>query len=262
MTGSVDEQRLPASIGGLVDLAFASLAERAPLYLALSLAVFAAGAIVEFAIPAAKLGTPPADLKLLVFQYTSVFADSFVIAAVALGIGTRVADETASARTIAGATVSRWLPVIGVNLIVQFVQIGTLSLSGVGELPDPPALALVTAPLTWLLWGALGLAAPIAALSADRPTMAIFSSILRALVLSLHPTNLVRLCVVAFASILPTLLQNVAYDQAVRHHVSRAVFLANVPIDALTVVVVAAVQTVFALDFARRLGRLDTPKKH
>lgn len=261
MTGAVDERRLPGSIGGLVDLAFASLAERAPLYLVLSLAIFAAGAIVEFAIPAAKLGTPRADLKLLVFQYTSVVADSFVIAAVALGIGTRVAGETASARTIAGATVSRWLPVIGVNLIVQFVQIATLPLSGIGELPDPAALAIFTAPLTWLLWGALGIAAPIAALSTDRPSRAIFSSIVRAVVLSLHVTNLGRLCVLAFISILPTLLQNVAYDQAVQHHVSRAVFLANVPIDALSVAAVAAVQTVFALDFARRLGRLDTPKR-
>lgn len=261
MTGAVDERRLPASIGGLVDLAFAALAERAPLYLILSLAIFAAGAIVEFAIPAAKLGTPPADLKLLVFQYTSVFADSFVIAAVALGIGTRVAGETASSRAIAGATVSRWLPVIGVILIVQFLQIATLPLSGLGELPDPRALAILTAPLIWLLWGAFGLAAPIAALSTDRPSMAIFSSILRAVVLSLHPTNLVRLCVLAFVSILPTLLQTIAYDQAVRHHISRAVFLTSAPIDALSVAAVAAVQTVFALDFARRLGRLDTPKR-
>lgn len=261
MTGAVDENRLPASIGGLVDLAFATLAERASLYLLLSLAVFAVGMIVEGALPAAKGGTPQADLKLLVFNYSSVFVDALVIAAVALGVGTRVAGEMGSSRAITGAAVNRWLGVIGVSLIVQFVQISTGPLSAIGGLPDPPALAILTAPLIWVLWGALGLAAPIAALSADRPSLAILSSIVRAVAISFRTPNLVRLCVLAFVSILPTLMQVVALDQLTKHGVGRAFFWADVPIDALTLAIVAAIQTVFALDFARRLGRLETPRR-
>ena len=261
MTGAVDENRLPASIGGLIDLAFAAVAERAPLYLLLSAAVFIVGAIVEVALPAAKLDTPQANLKLLVFNYSSVFVDSLVIAAVAVGIGTRVAGETGSSRAIAGAAVSRWLTVIGVNLIVQFVQIATAPLSAIGKLPDPPALAILTAPLVWVLWGALSIAAPIAALSTDRPTLAILSSVVRAVAIAFRTQNLVRLCLLAFVSILPQLMQNVATDQLTKQGVERVVFWANVPVDALTVAVVAAIQTVFALDFARRLGRLETPRR-
>jgi len=261
VTGAVDEKRLPVSIGGLIDLAFAALAERAWLYLLLSLAVFTVGALVEVALPAAKAGTPQGDLKLLVFIFSSLFVDALATAAVAIGIGTRVAGEMGSSRAIAGAAVNRWPAVIGVSLIVQFVQIVTEPLSAIGGLPDPPALAILTAPLIWVLWGGLSLAAPIAALSTDRPTLAILSSIVRAVAIAFRTPNLARLCLLAFVSVLPSLMQDVATDQLAKHGISRVVFWANIPIDALTVTIVAAIQTVFALDFARRLGRLETPRR-
>src|ERR1700724_1116838 len=90
-----DEKRLPTTIGGLVDLAFAAYVERAPLYLGLALAAFALQAAVEFALPAWKVDTREGTIKALTLQYLAVLLDSVIIAAVALGVATRVAGKTA-----------------------------------------------------------------------------------------------------------------------------------------------------------------------
>jgi hypothetical protein len=245
-------ERLPASIGGLVDFAFASYAGRAVLYVGLAVAVFAVGCAVEIAIPAAKLGTPQANVKLAVFEYASLFADSFVIAAVALGVAARLAGDQVSSRHVAAAALARWLPVLATYVIVQTVIDLTVPLSGLGPLPDPAALSVLTAPLVWLIWGMLSLAMPIAALADERPAFAVFAGLTRAVSFSLRSSNLPRLVVVAFISIVPYLLQVIAQDVLLQHHVDRPLFWANVPIDALTIAPVAALQTVFAIDFARR----------
>jgi hypothetical protein len=254
-----ERTELPSSLGGVVDFALASYARRAPFYLALAVLVFLVGAIVEVAIPPAPLDSERGQLKVIVFDYSSVVIDSFVIAAIAIGIGTRLANEGASWRRIAGAALERWLPVLTIEILLLLVMQVTIPLSGFGPLPDYPALLVVTAPLVWLLWGALALAAPVAALSGDSPMSGFFTGITRAIAFSLQRSNFGRLCVVAFASVVPSLLQTIVYDLLVQHHGPRPIFWAYIPADALTIGPVAAIQTAFALDFARRAGMLEKP---
>jgi hypothetical protein len=256
------DETLPPSIGGLVDFAFAAYAARWPLYVGLAALVFAIDCAFEFAIPGAKLGTHGGDVKLAVLQYASIFADSFVVAAVAIGVGAHLGGETAPSRRIAGVAVERWLAVLATMLIVQAVIDLTGPLSGLGSWPRADLAIIVTvAPVIWLLWGMLGLAPPIAALSGERAVFAIFGGLLRAVSLSLRPINVWRLVVISFVAIVPSLLQTIALDQLLSHHVSRPFFWAYVPIDALTVGLLAAFQTTFALDFARRAGALETPRR-
>jgi hypothetical protein len=245
-------ERLPPSIGGLVDFAYASYAARAGLYLGLALAVFLVGTAVEFAIPAAKLDTPNGALKLFAIQFAALCADAYVIAAVALGVGARVAGEPPSSRQIAGKALTRWLSVLATLMIVQLVVVYTAPVSGLGPLPQPAGLAFFTAPLVWLIWGILSLAPPIAALADERPAFAIFAGLTRALSYSMRAQNLPRLIFVAFVSIVPNLLQVIVEDVLVKHNVPRPFYWADIPIDALTVGPVAALQTVFVIDFARR----------
>jgi hypothetical protein len=243
---------LPTSIGGLVDFAFTSYARRAPLYLGLAVAVFLVESAVEFALPAAQVGTPRGDLKQVVLEYAALFADSYVVAAVALGIGARLAGDQFRSRRIATAALARWLPVLATSVIVQAVIDVTFPLSGLGPLPDPLALVILTAPVLWLLWGMLSLALPITALADERPAFAVFAGLTRAISFSLRTANLPRLVVVSFISIIPNLLLVIVRDAMLQRHLDRPIYLSIAVIDALTVGIIAALQTVFAIDFARR----------
>lgn len=255
MNAADDGERLPPSIGGLIDLGFVAWAKRAPLYLALSIGVFALCGALEALWPAR---TPNASaLKLLVLIYTEVFGLAFIVAAVALGVATRVAGEHVSSRTLLAGALERWPAVLGAMIVIQLVVQVTLPLSAVGPLPDPPVLALVMAPFVWLMWGIVNLAAPIAALSGERPLIALLTSFTRAIGLSLRRGNFVRVCVLGFATIVPTLIASVVFDVLVKRAVPHADFWANLPIDVLSVGPLAAVQTAFALDFARRASAAD-----
>jgi hypothetical protein len=246
---SAGDERLPPSIGGLVDLSFAAYLAGAPLYLGLALAVFVVCAIVEFAWPGES------DLKIVVQSYAEMFSSAFVVAAIALGTATRVAGEPFAPRRLLGASVQRWIPVMGVSIIVDFLAEMTAPLSGLGELPDPVAILFLTAPVIWLFWGALSLAGPLAALSGERPLPAIISGIGRAIALSSRPENFARLCVVGFTTIVPLLLRQVLLDALTRHGGAHTMFWAVFPLDALFLGPTTAVQTIFALDFARRFRK-------
>lgn len=250
---SLGDDRLPPSIGGLIDLAFATYGERAPLYAGLAGLLFALCTALEFLWPAHG----DAGARGIAGAFLDVFMQALVIAAVALGIGTRVGTgETAQPRALLGGALGRWLPVLGAMMIVQFTVIWTLQAGAIGPIDDP-VLTVFSAPVTWLLWGALGLAGPCAALNGDRPALAILTGFGRALMLGLRAVNLRRLCVVAGATVAPMLLQTVLFDVLQRRGVGHADFWANIPIDALIVGPLAALQTVFALDFARRTGRIE-----
>jgi hypothetical protein len=251
--------RLPSSIGGLIGFAFAAFAQRAPLYILLALGAFIAAGIAEFVLPLSPVTSPHALFKVYVLLFVLVFADALVIAAVALGVAARVAGDAVATRTVAGAAIERWLPVIGVSAIIQLYVITTNPFSGLVQPPEPRALVILTAPLTWLLWGALSLAQPIVALTHDR--LAVITGLARAFTLALRRENLVRLGILSLILLLPNVLQILVLNFLVGHHVQRADFWANFPIDALTVGPLAALQTVFALDLARRAGQLETPPR-
>ena len=249
----IRDDRLPPTVGGLIDLAFASYGERALLYAGLAGILFALCAALEFLWPAH--GDDAA--RSVAMTFLDLFMQALVIAAVALGIGTRVGTgETALPRALLGGALNRWLPVLGAMMIVQFIVVWTLQAGAIGPIDDP-VLTIFSAPVTWLLWGALGLAGPCAALNGDRPARAILTGFGRALMLGLRAANLPRLCIVAAATVAPLLLQSVLFDVFQRRGLGHADFWASIPIDALIVGPLAALQTVFALDFARRTGRIE-----
>jgi hypothetical protein len=246
--------RLPPSTGGLLGFAMRAWAANAPLYLALQLGVFAAYALAEWLVPAAAVSTPQGQFKVFVLIFTGIFADAFVVTAVAMGVAARGADTHAPARALVGVAIDRWLPVIAVNFLAQYLVFVTTGLSGLGPPAEPRALQYAAAPIVWIFWGILGLAAPFVALGADRRPLAVIAGFSHAFSTSLRRGNLLRLCVLALVTVLPMVLQAVAYDALVAHHGPRPFFWANIPIDAITIGPVAAVQTAFALDFARRAG--------
>jgi hypothetical protein len=250
-------ERLPQSIGGLVDFAFAGWAERAPLYLALGLGVFAACSAIEAWWPAKT--EHAAAVKLLVLVYVELLGLAFIVGAAAIGVATRAAGERVSWRMLLSGALYRWTAVFGAMIIVQLVVQTTLPFSALGPLPDPPALAIITAPVIWLLWGVVNLAGPIAALSGDRALIAMITSFPRAIMLSLRRENAARICVLGFATIVPTVAASVLFDVLVKRGLPHAEFWSNVPIDALTAGPLVAIQTTFALDFARRAGEAAPP---
>jgi len=256
------DERLPRSVGGLIDFALASYGRYAGLYVLLAIAAFGLEALIEYATPAPALGSPQGQIKVTVLAYTAIFVDAFIIGAVAAGAAARVRGTAVRAPRVLAAGVERWLPLIAIGMIVQSVTDLTSPLSALQALPDPPWLAILTAPLIWLLWGMLSLAPPIAALDGRPIGIAVFDGLWQSLALSLHPANVGRLCFIAFVSILPALLQSLAIDAAMQHHVPRPIFWSEIPIDVLTVGPLAALQTAFALDFARRAGgRLEAPPR-
>jgi hypothetical protein len=247
--------RLPPSIGGLVDLGFAAWAQRAPLYVALSAGVFLLCGAIEVLWPAKTANA--GDLKLLVLMYTEVFGLAFVVGIVAIGVATRVAGEDVSTRTLIAGALERWPAVLGAMIVVQLVVELTLPFSAIGALADPPVLSLLLAPFIWLIWGVINLAGPIAALSGERPLIALLTSFARAVGLSLRRGNLTRICVLGFVTIVPTLIASVLLDLLLKRGATHVSFWANLPIDALSVGPIAAIQTAFALDFARRARATD-----
>lgn len=253
MKAAGEADRLPQSIGGLIAFALSSWAANAPLYVALALCVFGACAVAEYVLPLAALTSPQGQFKLYVLQYTSLFVDSLVVAAVALGVAARAAAIAPAPGKLLGGAIERWLPVIAVTFLAQSVVALTAQFSGLGQTPDPWALA--AAPLTWILWGVLGLTGPFVALGADRAAMLVVIGFGRAFALSLQRKNVVRLCVLALVTVLPIAVETIIETALQNAHVPRSLFWANAPIDALTVAPVAAIQTAFALDFVRRAAR-------
>ena len=259
MNAAGEGERLPQSIGGLLSFALRGWAANAPLFVGLQLGVLAAYSLAEMLIPAAALSTPQGQFKQYVLLYTGLFADAFVVAAVALGLAARGAGAAVSMRTLLGAAVERWLPVIAVSFLAQSIVLLTVALSGLGPPSEPRALQYVTAPFVWVLWGVLGLTGPFVALAAERGMFAVIGAFVHAFTASLHRANVLRLCVLGVITVLPSVLQAAAFNALVAHHAARPIFWSEVPIDALTIGPLAAVQTAFALDFARRAGGEEPP---
>ena len=247
-----EEDGLPPSVTGLIGFALRGWAAHAPLYLALALFVFSAYALAEWIVPAATVSSPLGQFKQYVLLYTGLFADALVVAAVAMGIAARSANAVASAAALTGAAIDRWLSVIAVSFLALSIEVLTNAFSGLGPALEPRALQYAFAPLVWILWGILGLTGPLVALAADRRAFSVLSGFVHAFTTSLHRGNVPRLCVLAFITMVPNVLVTVAQNALIAHHVTRPLFWGLVPIDVLTIGPLAAVQTAFALDFARR----------
>ncbi len=250
MNAAPNQQRLPASAGGLIDLAIGAVLERAPLYALLSLALFALCWLVQALWHTAN--DTDLAVKMTAIAYLEIAGLSYIIAVVALAVGTRAVGEASSTRTLLEAGLVRYLPVLAAMMAVTLIVDLTTPLSALGPLPDQPALLIVTAPLTWFLWGVLNLAGPYAALSRERAVIALFEAFGHAIGAALRPQNFLRLCLVAFVNVVPNLIGEVLFDGLSHRNVPAAAFWSSVPLDVITVAPIAALQTVFALDFARR----------
>ena len=259
MSAAGERDRLPPSLGGLLGFALRAYAANATLFVALQLGVCAAYALAEWVVPAAAASTPQGQFKQYVLVYTGLFADALVVAAVALGVAAQSASAAVSPRVLTGAAIDRWLPVIAVSFLAQSIVQLTGPLSGLGPPSDPRILQYAAAPFVWILWGVLGMTGPFVALAADRRAFSVIAGFAHAFTTSLHRANVVRLCVLAIVTTLPMVLQTVALDALIAHHATRPIFWANVPIDVLTIGPIAAIQTAFALDFARRAGVAGEP---
>ena len=253
MNGPGEGERLPSSIGGLVDLGFETYLARAPLYLLLALVTCVLCAAVDYLVPAGNTGAE--QIRDLIMIWVEVLANAFVIALVALDVGGRVAGEIPATRALVRAALLRWGRVAIAAILVQYLVLVT---SDYGILAGPlDPLAVLLAPFVWLLWGTLSLAPPLAALSAEsHGTFAALTSFVRAFSFGLHANNFARLVLLLLATVAPLLLETVLVDVAARSNFPHAEFWCNFPVDTLVAAPLAALQTTFALDFARRTGRL------
>lgn len=257
MNGAGEDEGLPQTIGGLIDLGFVAWTQHAPLYLALSAVSFAVCGALEALWPAPTRSA--LVIKDVVISLIELLTLALVVAAVALGVAARVAGERMTPRALLAAALQRWLAVFGAMIVVWLVVNLTAPLGALGPLTEPRALTLFAAPVIWLVWGILSLAGPIAALSGERPLIAWLTSFGRAVALSVRRGNFARICVVGFATIVPTLIASILDDVLTKRAVPHAVFWANLPIDVLSVGLVTALQTAFAVDFARRAGSFERP---
>lgn len=254
MNAAAEPSRIPPSIGGLIAFALRGWAANGSFFAVLAAAVFLIDAVAEYVIPTAAATTPQGQFKLYVLQYTGLFADAFVIAAVALGVAARAMGSTLSPRTLAGGATERWLPVIAVSFLAQSALVLTTPFSGLIPAPAPVALVFVTAPITWILWGILGLTGPFVALAQSRAALTVLVGFGHAFTVSLRRSNIVRLCVLALITVVPIAVQFVLENTLIHRHLPRAYFWADVPLDVITIGPLSAIQTAFALDFVRRLN--------
>ncbi len=269
-----DAERLPEAIGPLVDLALHAYGKNIVLASLLSIGAFLVqGAVAlvlartpDVVLIAAPLGQAPTataaaplTLQLLITLVVGIFVDSFVIGVVALAVAAVLGGARLEPRTLLRGALYRLAGVFGATFFASAIVELTLQSGGLD--PDAAPWQLLLAPITWLLWGAVGLAGPIAALSPDIPIRSAFIALGRSLTISLRTANLGRLCIVAFATVVPILGQAMLAGYLTTRATTGASFWANVPIDALTVGPLAALQTVFALDFARRIARTDAQRR-
>ncbi len=255
MNGADDTERLPSAIGPLVDLALHAYGRTFLLASLLSLGVFVVTGLAELAMPSHM----DPNLRVLGLILVELLGCGFVVAVVALSVAADVAGTRLGRRTLLRGAAYRWAGVFGATLFAW----ATYDLTGLAGAitPDADAGALILAPVTWLLWGAVGLAAPIAALSPDLPVLAAFTAFGRSLMLSLRVVNLSRLAIVAFATVVPLLLETMLLRELTRRGIAYADFWSSVPVDCLVLGPLAALQTVFALDFARRAARIDAQRR-
>ncbi len=260
MNGGDDAERLPSAIGALVDLALSAYGKNIILASILSLAAFALYGATELVLPALPDralggGLTAHDAITLVI---SLLGDSFITGVVALGVAASIGGTQLSPRTLLRGATYRWVATFGATLFATCVVIFTGQAGGVG--PSAELGDLILAPVAWLLWGAVGLAGPIAALSPEEPLRSAFTSFGRSLTLSLRVTNLSRLCVVAFATIVPMLAQLLLAHALTAHAIPGAAFWAYVPIDCIVIGPLTALETVFALDFVRRTATANSTR--
>jgi hypothetical protein len=235
-----DDDRLPKSVAGLFSMAGALYARRFPLYITLAAIVILVQYVVGVLV--SHDNGLVAGLGLVV--------DAFFFAAVAIGVAFDLAGKSVDWSTVLLAANERW-GVMSIVGLVYLIVFATFAQNVFGP-PEDTLYGLLAIPIV-VLWGALSLGQVVAAIEPAKTQLTLpLLAIGKGMRVSLRFANVGRLCVLSAIIFLPTYAAGALAAVLATHHIHDAAFWGNVPLDALTVGPIAALSTVFYIDFLRR----------
>ena len=235
-----DGDRLPKSVTGIFVMAGALYVRRFALYITLAAVVLAVQYVVGVLLPHSDG----------LVAGLSIVVDAFFFAAVSIGVAFDLAEKEVDWSTILLAANERWGVVSIVCLAYWLVFV--LLAPSVFDQPDDVASGLLILPIV-VFWGAIQLGQVVASIEPVKTQLSLpFLAIGKGLAVSLRWINVGRLVLLSLIIVLPTVGIDLLATILTEHHVHDAAFWGNVPLDALTVGPVAALSTVFYVDFLRR----------
>jgi hypothetical protein len=235
-----DDSRLPKTVTGIFVMAGALYARRFALYLSLAAVVLLVQYVVGVLLPHSD--------GLVVGL--SIVVDAFLFAAVSIGVAFDLAEKEVDWSTILLAANERW-GVVSIVYLAYWVVFELLAPSVFGP-PDDVASLFLILPIV-VFWGAIQLGQVVASIEPVKTQLSLpFLAIGKGLAVSLRWINVGRLVLLSLIIVLPTVGIDLLATVLTEHHVHDAAFWGNVPLDALTVGPVAALSTVFYVDFLRR----------
>lgn len=240
-----DENPLPTTIVGLFSTAFSLYGRRIVLYGTLAVAALAVQYVVDVVLP--HTTGLVAGLQIVV--------DSFIDAAVAIGVAFDVAHQDADWSTVVSAASLRWGVVAVVNLVYAFLVI--LFLPDVFG-SDQDTYGLLVLPVI-VMWGAVSLATVVAAIEPSKSRLLLPALALgKAVRVSFRFVNLGRLIILSVILTLPLFAGGLLEAQFSARHLADPSFWAEIPVDALAIGPLQALSTIFYIDFLRRA---NSPKR-
>jgi hypothetical protein len=235
-----EDSRLPKSVTGIFVMAGALYARRFALYITLAAVVLAVQYVVGVLLPHSDG----------LVAGLSIVVDAFFFAAVSIGVAFDLAEKEVDWSTILLAANERWGVVSIVCLAYWLVFV--LLAPSVFDQPDDVASGLLILPIV-VFWGAIQLGQVVASIEPVKTQLSLpFLAIGKGLAVSLRWINVGRLVLLSLVVVLPTVATDLLATVLTEHHVHDAAFWGNVPLDALTVGPIAALSTVFYVDFLRR----------
>jgi hypothetical protein len=235
-----DGDRLPKSVTGIFVMAGALYVRRFALYITLAAVVLAVQYVVGVLLPHSDG----------LVAGLSIVVDAFFFAAVSIGVAFDLAEKEVDWSTILLAANERWGVVSIVCLAYWLVFV--LLAPSVFDQPDDVASGLLILPIV-VFWGAIQLGQVVASIEPVKTQLSLpFLAIGKGLAVSLRWINVGRLVLLSLVVVLPTVATDLLATVLTEHHVHDAAFWGSVPLDALTVGPIAALSTVFYVDFLRR----------
>lgn len=245
-----DPKDLPTSVGGLFAGAFSLYVRRFGFYLSLALAAALVQYVVDVLVPRFTLQHSEG-----LFIGLSVVVDSFIVAAVTIGVALDLVHKDADWSQLLGFASERW-GVVAVVGLVNFLVFAFLVEPVVFGPQGPDTLYGIMIAPAIAIGGALALAQVVAAIEPAKSRLMLpLIALGKGLAVAFRFANLGRLLVLAVALFIPNVLELVLMGQLTARHVADAEFWSNVPLDALFAGPLQALATVFYIDFLRRAPR-------
>jgi hypothetical protein len=239
-----DKEGLPASIAGLFGMAFALYARRFAMYASLAIIALGVQYIVDTQLT-------PDDYGMLIGL--DIVVDSFIAAAVSIGVAFDLAGKEADWSRIITAASLRWGVVGLISLIAFFVS--QLFIPYMVLPSEQTGYGLLLLPFV-ILWGAVIIATVPAAI--DPATSRLLLPLLalgKGMAVSTRIVNLGRLMLFSVLLTLPVVAEILLGSSLHMHNVALIGFWASIPIDTICLGPLQAIATVLYVDFLRRAGR-------